>query len=105
MYKRQAATDGSSGSAQAGGEQGGVGGEGGNNAGEAIGGEGGRGGDQENAPGSGSGPGDGDPGGSGADGWAIRKSASGITFTLNNSGEIDGQTASTSSGGSGTSVG
>ena len=100
-----AATDGSSGSFQAGGEQGGAGGEGGNNAGEAIGGEGGRGGDQENAPGSGSGPGDGDPGGSGADGFAIRKSASGITYTLNNSGEIDGQTASTSSGGSGTSVG
>ncbi len=111
-----AATDGSSGSFQAGGEQGGAGGEGGNNAGEAIGGEGGRGRDQTAAGnggssetgtsnGEGAGPGDGDGGNPGNDGFAIRKSASGITYTLNNSGEIDGQTASTSSGGSGTSVG
>ena len=111
-----AATDGSSGSFQAGGEQGGEGGEGGNNAGEAIGGEGGRGRDQTTAGnggggtsgtanGKGAGPGDGDGGNPGNDGFAIRKSASGITYTLNNNGEIDGQTASTSSGGSGTSVG
>ena len=99
------ATAGGTGSAQAGGEQGGAGGEGGNNAGEAIGGEGGRGGDQENAPGSGTGPGDGEEGGAGADGWAIRKSASGITYTLNESGTVTGNQASTSSGGSGTSVG
>ena len=111
-----AATDGSSGSFQAGGEQGGAGGEGGNNAGEAIGGEGGRGRDQTAAGnggssetgtsnGEGAGPGDGDGGNPGNDGFAIRKSSSGITYTLNNNGEIDGQTASTSSGGSGTSVG
>ena len=99
------ATAGGTGSAQAGGEQGGAGGEGGNNAGEAVGGEGGRGGDQENAPGSGTGPGDGEEGGAGADGWAIRKSASGITYTLNESGTVTGNKASTSSGGSGTSVG
>ena len=108
--------DGSSGSFQAGGEQGGTGGNGGNNAGEAIGGAGGRGRDQTGAGnggssetttanGEGAGPGDGDGGSPGNDGFAIRNSASGITYTLNNSGEIDGQTASTSSGGSGTSVG
>ena len=108
--------DGSVGSAQAGGEQGGGGGEGGNNASEAIGGDGGRGRDQTSAGsggssetsvanGEGTGPGDGAGGNPGNDGFAIRKSASGVTYTLNNSGEIDGQTASTSSGGSGTSVG
>ena len=101
----EGADSGGSGSAQAGGEQGGASGEGGNNAGEAIGGDGGRGGDQENAPGSGTGPGDGEEGGAGADGWAIRKSASGITYTLNESGTVTGNKASTSSGGSGTSVG
>ena len=110
------ADPGATGSAQAGGEQGGTGGEGGNNANEAIGGEGGRGRDQTaagnggggtsgTANGKGAGPGDGDGGNPGNDGFAIRKSASGITYTLNNNGEIDGQTASTSSGGSGTSVG
>ena len=110
------ADPGATGSAQAGGEQGGTGGEGGNNASEAIGGEGGRGRDQTaagnggssetgTANGEGAGPGDGAGGSPGNDGFAIRKSASGITYTLNNSGEIDGQTASTSSGGSGTSVG
>ena len=96
--------DGSSGSAQAGGEQGGAGGGGGNNAGEAVGGGGGRGGDQENAAGAGAGPGDGSGGALGANGWAIRKAASGITYTLNNSGTVTGDKASTSSGGSGTTV-
>ena len=98
------ATAGGSGSAQAGGEQGGAGGDGGNNAGEAIGGEGGRGGDQENAAGAGQ-TRDGGGGAVGANGWAIRKSASGITYTLNNSGTVTGEKASTSSGGSGTTVG
>lgn len=101
----EGADSGGSGSAQAGGEQGGAAGEGGNNANEAIGGDGGRGGDQENAPGSGVTEGDGSGGGPGADGWAIRKSASGITYTLNESGTVTGNKASTSSGGSGTSVG
>ena len=114
------ADPGATGSAQAGGEQGGAGGEGGNNADEAIGGEGGRGRDQTAAGNGGSsetgigngegqsrtgGDGGGTGGSPGNDGFAIRKSASGITYTLNNNGEIDGQTASTSSGGSGTSVG
>ena len=49
--------------------------------------------------------GSGSGGNPGSDGWAIRKSASGITYTLNNSGTVTGQKASTSSGGSGTSVG
>ena len=116
----EGADSGGSGSAQAGGEQGGAAGEGGNNASEAIGGEGGRGRDQTAAGNGGStetgigngegqsrtgGDGGGTGGSPGNDGFAIRKSASGITYTLNNSGEIDGQTASTSSGGSGTSVG
>ena len=107
--------DGSAGSAQAGGEQGGAGGAGGEN-GEADGGEAGRGRDQTSlgnggasetgiANGEGGAGGSGDGGSPGSDGFAIRKSASGVTYTLNNSGEIDGQTASTSSGGSGTSVG
>lgn len=107
--------DGSTGGAQAGGEQGGAGGGGGEN-GEADGGEAGRGRDQTSAGNGGASEtgianGEGGAGGSGAggspgsDGFAIRKSASGVTYTLNNSGEIDGQTASTSSGGSGTSVG
>ena len=107
--------DGSSGSAQAGGEQGGAGGAGGEN-GEADGGEAGRGRDQTSlgnggasetgiANGEGGAGGSGDGGSPGSDGFAIRKSASGVTYTLNNSGTITGQQASTSSGGSGTSVG
>ena len=97
------ATAGGSGSAQAGGEQGGAGGDGGNNAGEAIGGEGGRGGDQENAAGTGESR-DGGGGAVGANGWAIRKASSSITYTLNNSGTVTGDKASTSTGGSGTTV-
>ena len=107
--------DGSAGSAQQGGEQGGAGGGGGED-GEAGGGAGGRGRDQTSSGNGGASEtgianGEGGAGGSGAggspgnDGFAIRKSASGVTYTLNNSGEIDGQTASTSSGGNGTSVG
>ena len=107
--------DGSSGSAQAGGEQGGAGGAGGEN-GEADGGEAGRGRDQTSsgnggdsetgiANGEGGAGGSGAGGSPGSDGFAIRKSASGVTYTLNNSGTITGQQASTSSGGSGTSVG
>ena len=60
---------------------------------------------RDSAPGSGVTEGDGSGGGPGADGWAIRKSASGITYTLNESGTVTGNQASTSSGGSGTSVG
>ena len=108
-------SDGSAGSAQAGGEQGGEGGEGGEN-GEADGGEAGRGRDQTSsgnggasetgiANGEGGAGGSGSGGNPGSDGWAIRKSASGITYTLNNSGTVTGQKASTSSGGSGTTVG
>tara|TARA_B100000214_G_scaffold368226_1_gene339455 strand:+ start:1 stop:1149 length:1149 start_codon:yes stop_codon:yes gene_type:complete len=107
--------DGSAGSAQAGGEQGGAGGGGGEN-GEADGGEAGRGRDQTSlgnggasetgiANGEGGAGGSGAGGSPGSDGFAIRKSASGVTYTLNNSGTITGQQASTSSGGSGTSVG
>ncbi len=100
---------GEGGAAPAGGEQGGEGGEGGNNAGEAVAGRGGRGGDQEETGGeSGSdgsgGSGEGAGGGTGEVGWAIRKSASGITWTLNNSGSIIGDQTSTSSGGGGTTV-
>ena len=113
--------DGSAGSAQAGGEQGGAGGAGGED-GEADGGDGGRGRDQTGAGNGGSSEtgianGEGEDGGvgfdgskgeggsPGSDGFAIRKSASGVTYTLNNNGEIDGQTASTSTGGNGISVG
>ena len=93
----------------------GYGGGGGEN-GEADGGEAGRGRDQTSsgnggasetgiANGEGGAGGSGSGGNPGSDGWAIRKSASGITYTLNNSGTVTGQKASTSSGGSGTSVG
>ena len=107
--------DGSAGSAQAGGEQGGAGGGGGED-GEAGGGSGGRGRDQTSSGnggasetgidnGEGGDGGSGEGGSPGSDGFAIRKSASNVTYTLNNNGEIDGQTASTSTGGNGTSVG
>ena len=107
--------DGSAGSAQQGGEQGGAGGGAGED-GEAEGGGGGRGRDQTSSGnggasetgidnGEGGEGGSGEGGSAGSDGFAIRKSESSITYTLNNNGEIDGQIASTSSGGSGTSVG
>ena len=100
--------DGEAGTAPAGGEEGGAGGAGANDAGEAVAGNGGRGGDEENSAGTGGdgsgGSGEGDGAGGGEQGWAIRKSASGVTWTLNNSGSITGDQASTSSGGSGTTV-
>ena len=100
--------NGEAGSAPAGGEEGGAGGAGANDAGEAVAGNGGRGGDEEGEATSGSdgsgGSGEGDGGGIGEQGWAIRKSASGVTWTLNNNGSITGDQASTSSGGGGTTV-
>ena len=100
---------GSTGSIPDDGEQGGAGGSGGNNAGEAVGGIGGRGRDGETS-GSGfdndgtgqdsqgntsSGSYEGSNGGSGgSDGAAIRR-LPGYTVTINNNGDIDGETTAT----------